>query len=76
MEVTAVSEPVPSWGVKLQTEVLALQETVATHIKNTRERHHDLYQRTERPSWAVTWTLTVMGGLIGSLLVWAVTHAV
>ena len=70
----ALPEEIPGWGVKLQTEVGSLQEVVATHIKENRETHRDLYQRTERPSWSVTWILTIMGGLVGSLAVWALTH--
>lgn len=65
---------IPGWGVKLQTEVEQLQEALATHVKENRETHKDLYGRTERPSWTVTWVLTIMGSITGGLLVWAVTH--
>lgn len=65
---------IPGWGVKLQTEVEQLQEAVTVHVKENRETHKDLYQRTERPSWVVTWVLTIMGSLVGGLTIWAVTH--
>jgi hypothetical protein len=68
-------EQIPGWGVKLQTEVENLQEAFAAHVKENRETHKDLYGRTERPSWVVTWVLTIMGSAVGALVVWAATHA-
>jgi hypothetical protein len=70
-----MEKEVPGWGVKLQTEVEQLQIALGKHMAENRDTHKDLYQKVERPSWTVTWVLTVMGGLVGSLLVWAVTHA-
>jgi|GEM_PF-4135034 len=69
-----MSESIPGWGVKLQTEVATLQDAMVTHVRENRETHKDLYQRTERPSWTVTWVLTIMGTLVGGLSIWAMTH--
>ena len=70
-----MADDVPGWGVQLQTEVAHLQDTLTSHVKENRETHKDLYQRTERPSWTVAWVLTIMGGLVGSLAVWALTNS-
>lgn len=65
---------VPGWGVKLQTEVETLQAAFEKHTTDNRATHKDLYTRTERPSWMVTWVMTIMGSLCGGLAIWAVTH--
>jgi hypothetical protein len=70
-----LNEQIPGWGVKLQTEVDNLQAAFETHQRENRETHKDLYGRTERPSWVVTWVLTIMGSAVGALAVWALTHA-
>lgn len=66
---------IPGWGIRLQTEVENLQTALANHVRDSKETHKDLYQRTERPSWVVTWVLTIMGSAVGALVVWAATHA-
>lgn len=72
---------IPAWGAALQTEVRNLQESLASHRKafdahteQNRLTHKELYSRTERPSWTVAWVLTLMGGALGSLAVYALTH--
>jgi hypothetical protein len=69
-----LNEQIPGWGVWLETEVENLQAAFEKHVEDNRQTHKDLYGRTERPSWGVTWALTVMGTILGGLLIWAVTH--
>ena len=69
-----MSNEVPGWGVKLQTEVADLQADFAEHTQQNRDTHKDLYTRTERPPWMVVWIMGIGGSMLGGLIVYVATH--
>lgn len=66
---------------RIAGEVRVLSATVQQHIADDKEKwdrnsetHKDLYIRTERPSWMVTWALGGLMSAVVGLAVYLVTR--
>lgn len=66
---------------RLDGKVNTLAATVEQHLKDddkrwaeNRETHKDLYQKVDRPSWAVTVVLSILSSSVVGLGVYVATH--
>lgn len=77
-----MSEQVPGWGVKLQTEVSALQEDVAGLERSKSEQHKEMWTAIDAlketmnmrlPLWT-TALISILSSTTVGLIVYVVTH--